>query len=115
MRPLRRMGSSATFEKEWEKVNSGKEAAQQASTGTFVLAGLLSTEHKAKPDGPVKDGHIVIVVDGPLDRQKYPMCWGASSAGRISKGDHSVGWVWSPHDRDKVTYHAYRTPTTKTG
>jgi len=87
----------------WIKLDSGKEAAQQASYGTFVLAGLRSTDHSPKR----AHGHIVVIVDGPLYHQEYPKCWGGSTGGFTCQGDKSVGEVWNQSDRDSVVYYAF--------
>ena len=52
----------------WRKLSSGKEAAQQASLGKFVLAG-----HKRSPNG-----HVVVVMPGGPVYGKYPYAyWGS--------------------------------------
>jgi hypothetical protein len=96
------------FRKKWYKLRSGKEAAQQASTGVFVVAGLLSDEHA---DDTTVHGHVVVVVDGPLAFEKYPTCWGGSIA-ETGRGGRCQGltlnYAWNCDDRDNVTYHVWR-------
>lgn len=83
--------------------NNGKEAAATAATGTLVIAGLRSKDHK-----PVRsNGHVVIIVSGALYRDMYPRCWGGSTGNAQSRGDKSVGEVWNRTDRDNVAYFAY--------
>ncbi len=84
----------------WTPLASGAEAARAAETGTFVVAGLRSDEHRPKRG----QGHVVIVVPGPLYRSLYPTCWGGSTGGAQSKGTKSVGEVWNRVDRDAVRY-----------
>ena len=93
-----------TIEKSWTKVSTGVEAAKKAAAGFFVLAGLKSSDHTRQ----VSQGHVVIVINGPLYRGKYPLCWGGSTGSAQSKGNKSVGEVWIPTDRDNVAYYVYR-------
>jgi hypothetical protein len=88
----------------WTKLDSGLIAWREARTGTFVLAGLKSSDH-----APARNnGHIVVITDGSLYRDIYPPCWGGSTGSAQSRGDKSVGEVWNRTDRDKVIYRAYR-------
>lgn len=90
----------------WTKLSSGVEAAQKAAIGTFVIAGLKAGDHT-----PARmNGHVAIVVAGPLYKNKYPRCWGGSMGGAQSQGEKSTGEVWSRADRDNVEYYAYTTP-----
>lgn len=93
-----------TIEKSWTKVNTGVEAARKAAAGFFVLAGLKSSDHAKNAN----QGHIVIVISGPLYRAKYPLCWGGSTGTAQSKGNKSVGEVWNTTDRDNVAYYVYK-------
>jgi len=53
-----------------------------------------------------QNGHVAIVVDGPLYKGKYPICWGGSIGGAQSQGDKSTGEVWNRADRDSAVYYA---------
>jgi len=89
--------------KNWKKIETGSDAAQQASMGTFVLVGLKGANH-----APARNnGHVAIVVGGELYRKKYPLVWGGSIGGAQSEGTKSVGEVWNNSDRDSVVYYAY--------
>jgi hypothetical protein len=102
--PAQADGILETVKMSWTKLNSGAEAANKAAAGFFVLAGLRSGDHTKT----VSQGHVVIVINGPLYRNKYPTCWGGSTGSAQSKGNKTVGEVWSPTDRDKVTYHMHK-------
>jgi hypothetical protein len=91
------------IEKDWKRIGSGKEAAQLAATGTFVLVVLKGSQQKPA----AHNGHVAIVVSGKLYRDKYPAVWGGSIGGAQSQGNKSVGEVWSRNDRDSVAYYAY--------
>lgn len=92
------------IEVSWTKIHTGIEAAKKAAEGFLVVAGLRSGEHAKKTN----QGHVVIIVSGPLYRSKYPRCWGGSTGTAQSNGNKSVGEVWSTADRDNVTYYFYR-------
>ena len=99
--PLPADGIINSIEKSWTQAATGADAAKKAAAGFLVLAGLKSADHTKK----VSQGHIVVVVDGPLYRAKYPKCWGGSTGSAQSNGNKSVGEVWSTTDRDKVVYY----------
>jgi hypothetical protein len=90
------------FDKSWTKIDRVR-AVELVKAGTLVIAGLNSADHNP----PRPNGHVVIVVDGPLYHDKYPSVWGGSIAGPVarSKGTKSVGEVWNPKDRDAVRYY----------
>lgn len=89
----------------WSEVATGAEAAQKAAAGWLVIVGLKGADHK-----PARgNGHVAIVVSGPLYRSKYPMCWGGSIGGAQSAGTKSVGEIWNRSDRDSVRYFVYGT------
>ena len=68
------------------------------------MAGLKGSEHN-----PARaQGHVAVVVPGPLYHGKYPPCWCGSSGTAQSSGNKPVGEVRSKRDRDRVTY--YRAP-----
>lgn len=93
------------LDKNWKKLASGSDARLKAQTGSFVIAALKGSGH-----APARNnGHVAIVVDGDLYRQKYPMLWGGSIGSAQSQGTKSVGEVWNTRDRDSVTYYVYAT------
>lgn len=94
----------------WNKLESGAEAARQASTGAFVLVGLKSDRHNIAR----KNGHVAIVFGGKLYKEKYPVVWCGSTGGAQSRGDKSVGEVWNNKDRDNVVYYSYALPVCRT-
>lgn len=87
----------------WTKIDTGLDAVRKVKEGYFVLAGLKSSDHSISTN----QGHIVIVIDGPLNHNKYPICWGGSTGRAQSKGDKSISEVWNRIDRDKVIYYMY--------
>lgn len=95
-----------SISKSWTKINTGVEAANKAAAGFLVLAGLKASDHSKK----ASQGHIVIVISGPLYRGKYPKCWGGSTGTAQSNGNKSVGEVWNTADRDRIAYYMYRHP-----
>ena len=87
----------------WRELTSGEEAARQAGAGVLVIAGLKSSAHS-----PARtEGHVVIVVAGPLYRGQFPKVWGGSTGSAQSQGEKSVGEVWNRTDRSNVVYYAY--------
>jgi hypothetical protein len=90
----------------WQKVTDGAEAARRASVGELVIAGLKGSEHSPARN----NGHVAIVIGGPLYRDKYPLCWCGSIGGIAgqSQGEKSTGQVWSRADRDNLNYYSLR-------
>lgn len=84
----------------WENITRSA-AVTAVQTGALVIAGLKSSNHTP----PRNNGHVVIVVDGPLYRGIYPLCWGGSIGNAQSRGTKSVGEVWNRTDRDAVLYY----------
>jgi hypothetical protein len=83
----------------WTKLGSGAEAAKKAGAGFLVIAGLKGADHH-----PARhNGHVAIVVDGPLYRGKYPLCYSGSTDAAQSYGTKSTGEVWNAKDRDSAS------------
>jgi hypothetical protein len=78
----------------WIRVKDGAEAKSKADAGFFVIGGLK--------DNP--NGHVVVVVQGPLAPQgKYPTAyWGKLNG--IGKKKATINWAWDEDDRDCVIY-----------
>jgi hypothetical protein len=89
-----------TFRRSWRELDSIALVLQEVRAGRFVVAGLKSDDHTPKR----QHGHVVVIVDGPLYRGKYPRCWCGSIGAAQSKGTKSIGEVWSASDRDNVCY-----------
>ncbi|MDU9415851.1 hypothetical protein [Pseudomonas sp. zfem005] len=91
----------------WKELASGDEAAQKASQGYFVIAGIKGSDHNPARN----NGHVAVVIGGTLYRGKYPRVWCGSIAGSVgqSQGLRSVGEVWNRTDRDLVKYFVYAT------
>ena len=79
----------------------GKVASQAAQAGALVVGGMTS---QALGDA---HGHVVIVVAGPLNRDKYPTAyWGSQNAAIRPAGalGTTINFSFSVADRDKVIY-----------
>jgi hypothetical protein len=86
----------------WQKLADGVAAAAAAQAGKFVVGGLAGAAQAV----PAAHGHVVVVVDGPLNRGKYPSAyWGR--LGGVGAKDQTINWAWSTADRDNVIYAAY--------
>jgi len=86
----------------WTPLQNGVAAAQSAKAGKLVIAGLKGSE-QAHPDA---HGHVVVVVDGPLNRNAYPSAyWGR--LGGVGAKDATINWAWTAEDRDRVSYAAH--------
>jgi hypothetical protein len=94
------MNELAGTPSKWEPIDRAA-AALAVKTGALVIAGLKSSDHNP----PRNNGHVVIVVDGPLYRNIYPLCWGGSIGSAQSQGTKSVGEVWNRSDRDAILYY----------
>ena len=81
----------------WTKLKDGKEAKNKAKEGFLVVAGL-----KDKPNG-----HVVIVVDGPLAKEKYPTAYWGKLDG-VGKKKETLNYAWKEKDLDKVEYYAIK-------
>jgi hypothetical protein len=78
----------------WQAAKDGVDAAGQAAQGNLVIGGL--------EDNP--NGHVVVVVRGGLNREKYPTAyWG--QLGGVGKKDTTINWAWPLADRDLVEYY----------
>jgi hypothetical protein len=89
----------------WTRLPDGVAANQAAADGKLVIGGLKGSE-QANPD---EHGHVVVVVEGPLNRDKYPSAyWGR--LGGVGEKDKTINWAWNAQDRDKVTYAAHDLP-----
>lgn len=84
----------------WESIDRAA-AVEAVKTGALVIAGLKSSEHNPARN----NGHVVIVIDGPLYRNTYPLVWGGSIGNAQSRGTKTVGEVWNRSDRDAVKYY----------
>jgi hypothetical protein len=85
--------------KDWTAVADGPSAAQAASTGKLVIAGLKGSEQAV----PNQHGHVVVVVGGPLAHGAYPSAYWGSLGGTAGK-DQTLNFAWTVADRDRVTY-----------
>jgi hypothetical protein len=84
---------------DWKVLPDGLAAAESAAGGKLVIAGLKGSE-QVHPDA---HGHVVVVVDGPLERDRYPTAYWGKLHGAGQKNS-TINFAWAPVDRDKVTY-----------
>jgi hypothetical protein len=85
----------------------GPAAARAAGNGDLVLGG-------AKAPG---NGHVVVIVAGPLNRGKYPYAFwgqyhaialaGMSTNVGFTRGHGTVNWAFKPPTLDSLTYAAF--------
>jgi len=87
--------------KEWTQLKDGIAAKTKADAGWFVVAGLKSSNHTP----PRNNGHVAIVVSGPLANDKYPTgYWG--TLGGTGMKNTTLNYAWNTADRDHVIYWA---------
>jgi len=80
----------------WQKSQNGVEAQGWAEEGRFVVVGFPAK----------RNGHVAVVVKGPLYKGKYPtVVGGAINPVARSEGNLTVGEVFNRSDRNKVTYY----------
>jgi hypothetical protein len=80
----------------WTALKDGKEASDKATAGLLVVAGLKAEPH----------GHVVVVVPGPLAREKYPTAYWGRLGGEGEK-KKTINYAWKEKDRDQVQYFAH--------
>src|SRR5437867_8011533 len=84
----------------WYNVDSGSDAMLWAEAGYLVVGGLKGSD-QVKPGS---NGHVVIVVPGPVDRTYPTAYWG--QLGGIGRKKTTINYAWAQTDRDKVIYGA---------
>jgi hypothetical protein len=87
---------------DWTQLADGPAAQAAAKAGKLVIGGLRGDE-QTKPDA---NGHVVVVVDGPLNRNLYPTAYWGQLHG-IGRQNETINWAWTEQDRDRVTYAAH--------
>jgi hypothetical protein len=81
--------------------HDGAMAKTKADNGWLVIGGLSGNGN----DPPQQHGHVVIVVSGPINQNKYPSAyWG--KLGGTGEKDKTINWAWNAKSRDKVIYSA---------
>lgn len=94
----------------WQPLPDGPAAARSAAAGQLVIAGLKGAEQ----DHPCAHGHVVVVVDGPLARNRYPSAYWGSLGGSPGR-DRTTNFAWIAEDRDRVSYAAHDLPNGSMG
>lgn len=76
---------------------AGKRAGDAAAQNLLVIGAKAGTPN----------GHVVVVVPGKLERDKYPHAyWGKLNDPDNAGYDSTVNWAWNSFERDSVTYAA---------
>jgi hypothetical protein len=91
--------------RDWTPLRDGVAAAENAKAGKLVIGGLKGSE-QVHPD---PHGHVVVVVDGPLNRNAYPCAYWGRLGGNGAK-DKTINYAWRPGDLDQVSYAAHDIP-----
>lgn len=82
----------------WTKIKSGALAATMSERqNRIILAGCKDTDN----------GHVVVVVPGPLNRGRYPTAyWGSLNQPEQSAKYQTINWAWEVggDQIDKVVY-----------
>lgn len=86
---------------QWFQLADGVAAKTAADGGSFVIGGLRSTDF----DPPRVNGHVLIVVSGPLAQGKYPTAyWGSLGGPASGPVGATVNFSFAAPDRDRVLY-----------
>jgi len=98
-----------TSSSDWTAIVDGTGAAakEKADQSFLVMGGLKSSELTP----PRANGHVVIVVSGPLDsiNNKYPLgYWGVLNG--VGEKDASISHAFNTTDRDDVHYFSRPLP-----
>ncbi|HMD64278.1 MAG TPA: hypothetical protein VKF83_09925 [Stellaceae bacterium] len=90
----------------WKQLgNDGPAAGAAAADGELVIGGMTSEALGGA------HGHVVIVVKGPLNRNKYPTAyWGSENASIRDDGGcgKTINFSFNSDDRDEVVYASHR-------
>ncbi len=89
---------------DWTKEADGKAAKEAADQGKLVVGGLRGKELSPPED----NGHVVIVVSGPLAQDKYPTAYWGKLNGE-GKAGATVNWAFRKAVLDKVHYASIET------
>lgn len=85
----------------WVKLDDGLAALASAQAGKLVVAGLRADEQAEQK----QNGHVVVVVDGPLAHDLYPSAYWGQLHG-TGEEFRPISLAWTTQDRDRVTYAA---------
>jgi hypothetical protein len=85
----------------WTTLSGGAQAKTMADQGMFVVAGLKGSKHNP----PRSNGHVAIVVTGPLAHNRYPSAYWGSLGSRPGENE-TLNFSWNQADRDNVIYAA---------
>ena len=94
----------AQQQESWRRLADGPAAAASAKAGKLVF-GALRGDRQAQPS---EHGHVVVVVNGTLDRTYPHAYWGRLGGG--GQKDKTVNYAWRTGDRDRVIYAEHDLP-----
>ena len=90
------------------RLADGVAAKMRAAAGDLVIAGLQAPGY----------GHVAIVVDGPLNRGRYPYAfWGQYHGMKIgndtmnvgfTRGHGTLNWAFKSNELHRVQYAAFK-------
>jgi hypothetical protein len=83
----------------WRPLANGVAAAASAAAGKLVVGGLRGDEQFS----PSQHGHVVVVVAGPLARDRYPRAYWGRLGGEGRKFT-TTNFAWVEQDLDRVGY-----------
>ena len=88
---------------DWVKLSDGIEAKAKADEGLFVIGGLKAADTIPR----AVHGHVVVVLSGPLARDKYPTAmWGSLGGPLPLPEKNTINYSWNKTSRDRVIYAA---------
>jgi hypothetical protein len=86
---------------QWSQVADGVAAKAAADGGGFVIGGMRSTDFNPRR----ANGHVVVVVAGPLAQGKYPTAyWGSLGGPPSGPVGSTINFSFAAPDRDRVLY-----------
>lgn len=85
----------------WTEVPNGELAKQAADDGKLVIGGLKGSDQRT----PSSHGHVVVVVSGPLAKDRYPTAYWGTLGGTGARAK-TTNWAWKAGDRDKTRFAA---------
>lgn len=96
---LERLRSDPAWRRLGNTPAAAAAAARRAKAGKLVFGGLKGAELNP----PRRNGHVVVVVGGPLVNGRYPRAYWGVLNGTGKKGE-GVNWAFNRNDRDRVEY-----------
>lgn len=83
----------------WTRLSDGAAAKAAADEGKLVIAGMKGADQVPA----ASNGHIVVVVSGPIHTNRYPSAyWGTLNG--VGRKNTTLNYAWKSGDRDRITY-----------